>query len=106
MQNVKYDPKANNLTVSDDLTKQLQVCCCCIICCLSIVALMFRFLLLRWFPPPQDKTYSQYYAVIVQYTAKHHNEKMVKAVRALREPKLSNKLFNFRLAASEVGSRY
>ena len=48
-----------------------------------------------------DKKDSRFYLIIVQYTARLHNERLGQAIRSLHEVPPSRKLFNFRLVSPE-----
>jgi prolyl-tRNA editing enzyme YbaK/EbsC (Cys-tRNA(Pro) deacylase) len=48
-----------------------------------------------------DPGNAKYYAVVVQYQRRLHNEKLIKLVRGLKNNAVSAKLFNFRLCPEE-----
>jgi prolyl-tRNA editing enzyme YbaK/EbsC (Cys-tRNA(Pro) deacylase) len=52
-----------------------------------------------------DRTDSKYYFIIIQYTGRLHNEKLIKGVRSLRDPPIPAKLWNFRLCPSEQNDK-
>jgi prolyl-tRNA editing enzyme YbaK/EbsC (Cys-tRNA(Pro) deacylase) len=49
-----------------------------------------------------DPKNSKYYAVIVQYEARHNNSKMIASIRALVDNPRARKWYNYRLCPEEV----